>query len=191
MIYSKFNLLVSPMASKDPADRGLNGVRFEPDGSTVAGNGSGLLAVAPVSYAEQLNWPGGGTSYDPPPGGLLLTIDLVGRVLRNMPKGKDVILQHALMCKDKLRRGGVGVAFETIDAKGDSDVAGGLPRQGTFPEWQGVVRSVASDDATKICVNRKELIRLLLAMEKTAPDGTISRGPGIGFKVSQSSYQAA
>ena len=47
-IYHKSNLQVVNVASKDGFDRALNGVRFEPDGSTVAGNGKILMAVSPA-----------------------------------------------------------------------------------------------------------------------------------------------
>lgn len=48
MLFSRANLQVVQVASTDPFDRALNGVKFEPDGSTVAGNGKVLVAVGPA-----------------------------------------------------------------------------------------------------------------------------------------------
>ena len=100
MIYSKANLSVVGAASTDAKDGALHGVLFEADGSTIAGNGSALLAVGPVDYSERIVFPSRiGKKYDPPPEGLLINIRSVEKILKNLPKGKDLILQHSLLKK--------------------------------------------------------------------------------------------
>jgi len=168
MIYSRANLMVASVASKDRYDRGLNGVRFEPDGATVAGNGKMLMAVGPADE-KKVRWPDtAGEQMEPGRDGLVLPVDLVERVLKNMVKDKRYTLQHVAMSRvpDPAR-----VGFTSLDAKGDTVTSAALPKSDSFPDWRGVVRELRGEgDGLRVCLNRKDLIDLLKALESACPD---------------------
>lgn len=166
MIYTKGNFEVVRVASKDAGDRGLHGVQFNADGSTVATNGATLLSVGPAVGAR---WPHGVCDQMEPgsPGGpgVLLEPSLIEKVLAALSKQKG--LQGAAMSrvKDPARFG-----FTVANAKLDPTTVAGLPKVDRFPDWASVVRKVRGQATMKVCVNRKDLIQVLQAMEAAAPD---------------------
>jgi len=171
MIFSKSNLDVVAVASREPNDRGLHGVRFEADGTTVAGNGRMFMAVEPVN-AEIAAKLAPALAVDPDQvgvvgdGGLLLSLDVVERAIRLMTKG-SAILRHAALTQVGNRMG-----FTSIDAKGDPTTNAGIPRNDGYPDWRGVFRKVrgTGDGGGRVCVSRHDLIQLLGAMEAACPD---------------------
>lgn len=165
MIYSKANLLVLKVASKDQFDRGLNGVRFEPDGSTVASNGRVVMVVSPADenrakFPEKV-----GDQMGPGDEGLVMTLEAVEKTVKGMSKDKRMGLQYIGMMKSK---DPARVALTSVDERGNPSTYASLPKREKFPFWRKILRGLRGP--IKICVNRKDLIDLLGAMEAACPD---------------------
>lgn len=166
MIFSKANLHVIWAASKEAFARALNGVKFEKDGSTVAGNGRIMMAVGPVK--REVSFPETGGELLPlGEDGVVMPIKAVETALKNMPRDKRPALQHiALTSVTDASR----VGFTSVDGKGDPITNASLPRSERFPDWKDTMRTVrGSGEGLKICVNIKDLIELLKAMEHACP----------------------
>ena len=169
MLYSKANLEVVRAASKNPADDSLCGVRLEPDGSTAAGNGRMLMAVAPVPV-EKVHWPkAAGEMLVPGSYGMVLGPDLVNKALKNIPKDKRVSLQMAGLTR-VLDPGRVGLT--SIDAQGDPTTVASMPMTARYPDWRGAVRQIrGTSAAAMVCVSRADLRALLDAVDAACPGG--------------------
>ncbi len=167
MIYSKANLLVSKVASKDQFDRGLNGVRFEPDGSTIAMNGKGsvIMAVSPADPIRAQFPDKVGDQMDPGDEGLVMSLEAIEKTLKGMSRDKRIALQYIgmLRSKDPAR-----VALASVDERGNPSSYASLPKRERFPKWRAILKGLRGP--IKICVNRKDLIELLSAMEAACPD---------------------
>jgi len=174
MLLSKANLSVVSIASKDSFDRALNGVRIDPDGATVGSNGKMIMAVGPcdkedktVSFPETV-----GEQMNPGDRGLVMPLDVIERTQKYMTKGKSSLLNHVAMTKvdDPAR-----IGFTSINQKGDPTTTASLPKHETYPDWKNVVRKINGSDekdstSLKVCVNRKDLIELLKALESACPN---------------------
>jgi hypothetical protein len=173
MIFSKANLEARMVASTDEFDQGLHGLRVESDGSTVAGNGKMMLAVSPASRTRA-RVPDVGEEADVNASGLVLTLDHVDDVIKNMPKTKKPELQYSVMTKGH-GSGGGRVELTTYDMRRVKKIED-APKPQRYPDWKSVLRKVAGGPNAKegeevgICVNRADLIAILKAMEKTCPD---------------------
>ncbi|MCP4569879.1 MAG: hypothetical protein GY841_20050 [FCB group bacterium] len=167
---SKANMEVYRVASTDPFDRGLNGVKIEADGTTVAGNARMLMAVSPVTYEDKLSWPyAAGDSGDTPVEGVIMDVDLLKKIKGGLSKDKRMIFKHALLTKVKdVTR----VGFTSINPAGDTVTHSGRPQNHNYPDWKSVMRRVRGEggEGLKVCVNRSDLIKLLEAMQAAAPD---------------------
>jgi len=173
-LYSKANLVVGSVASKDSFDRALNGVRFEPDGSTVAGNAKVLVAVEgvnPNGMAARV-YPDVGERGSPGDNGVVLEVDHVDEALKNIPKDKRIELQHCAMTKG--HDDASIVELTTVSAGGRERRTADRPKRDPYPDWKGVVRKVRSTEdggeAIRVCVNRTDLIDLLKTIEAACPD---------------------
>lgn len=170
MIYSKANLEVVRIASKDEFDRGLCGVRLEPDGSTVAGNGRMFLAVGPVTYEDKLKWPeSAGERIRVGVSGMILTREAVEEALKGLGRGKGLRLMHVALTKvkDVLR-----VGLTSINGRGDTLTGSSRPKDEVYPPWRKIVRKLGRKKAVQVCVSRKDLGLLISAMEAACPDGS-------------------
>lgn len=182
MIYSKANLKVASVASSDAMHGGLNGVRFESDGSTVAGNGRVMMAVAPVPPEGVAYFPDKAAEQMGPGSGLIMPVDLVKKVLSGMDKGVKGRHSTGYVAMSKMKDMS-RVGFTSINAKGDPTTNGSLPKAERFPDWRGVLRRLwpfrlggaGAQDGWRVCVSRGDLLTLLKAMEEAAPGG----GPAI------------
>ena len=166
-LYTKYNLAVAEVASRDAKDIMLHRVHFAPDGSTVASNGRALLAVSPPNRVRAQTFP----ELDegdarPDKDGVGLTLEDVTRVKRNFPNDRRPSLQYAQM----IRCTKIAVALLTTDGK-TRQVVKGHPARGTFPKWKGMIAK-ARRKATRahVCVDRQSLIKLLQAVDKACPD---------------------
>ena len=101
MLYSKANLYVAKVASKDTIDRGLHGVRLEADGSTVASNGRIVMAVSPVDPERASFPPEAGDLIDPGGDGMVIPVDAIEKTLKNISRDKRLALQYVGMTKAK------------------------------------------------------------------------------------------
>ena len=166
MLFSKGNLIVRKIASKEVSDRSLNCVHFAEDGATVASNGKCLMAVGAVD-SERMHFPDVGGDADVIMNGISVGLDIVDQTLKNLPKDKRVSMQNVMMtrCDSSL------VEFTCVDMNKEQRVAG-KPVGERFPEWINILRG-AKKKATlgKICVNRKDLIALLEAMDAAGDSG--------------------
>jgi hypothetical protein len=166
MIYTKANLEVVKVASRVAFDRGLNGVRLEPDGSTVAGNGKMMLAVGPCKAKGGLVERARAMLASIGDHGLVLTIEAVDKCLRYMTKGKSILGVAALVKVDDPAR----VGLMTMDERGDTTTGASLPKHDRFPDWRSIVRRVRGGGGTvRVCLNRTDLIRILEGMEAACP----------------------
>jgi hypothetical protein len=165
MIFSKGNLMVGHVASKNVADVGLSCIRLNPDGSTAATNGKVVMAVGPVD-ASRIHFPDVGEQASPTGSGCSIALDLLEKVIKNLPKDKRTSLQNVAMTKGRDPR---KVELTTTDMRHEQRIAG-FPKQEPFPDWKAVLRRVRGSCGQKICVNRKDLIELLKALEEACPD---------------------
>ena len=166
-LYSKANLMVKGVAHKDPAEEALNRVQLEADGSTVASNGTLLMAVGPV-HEEEVSFPDlENEGVEVPAGGVGLRLEVADEVVRNLPKGKSSrSLDHALVVRCDEKR----VELATTDMVKEKKVAA-RPARGAYPEWRTLLRRARGQvGAGRVCVNKRDLIQLLAAMDKACPD---------------------
>lgn len=175
MLVSRANLVVVKVASKDAFERGLNGVKFEPDGSTVAGNGKVMVAVGPASPARA-HFPERAADPKPIPAGLVMPVESVERAIRNLPKDKRTALQHAMLCKvtDPNK-----VGFTSVDAAGDTTTNASKPKEDGYPDWRATVRAVMGSgvrgdgppkEPLRVCLNRSDLVDMLRTLGDACPD---------------------
>lgn len=164
MLFSKANLMVGGVAAKDAKDP-LHCIRLNPDGSTVAANGKVVMAVGPMER-KRVHFPSVGEEVTPEGSGVSIPLDLLDKVVKNLPKDKRTDLQNAVMtyCAEPGK-----VELTTSDTRHTQRIAG-FPNKGGFPEWRGSLRKLRGSGGTKICVNRKTLLELLTALEEACPD---------------------
>lgn len=167
MLYNKSNLVVAQVASKDEFDRGLNGVRFEPDGTTVAGNKRVMVAVEGVDESK-VPYPDVGPRATPGDRGVVLEVDHVQEALSNIPRDKRPVLHHCAMTKG--HADATMVELTTVNAGGRERRVSDRPKRDRYPNWKKVVRTVRGDDPVRVCVNRSDLIDLLKTLEAACPD---------------------
>lgn len=169
MLFSKANLQVAAVASTNPYDGALNGVRFDPDGATVASNGNGLLAVGPAK--AETHFPDVGPQATPGAQGIVLPIELVTKAESIIPKDKRISLQHIAMT--------VGqepgqTEFTSVDKTGMRQRVALRPKNERYPEWKKVVaKALERADgvgALRVCVSRKTLLGVLQALVDACPD---------------------
>ena len=166
MLFHKSNLVVSQVASRDPNDLGVNCVHLAPDGSTVATNGRLILAVSPVDE-EKVRFPNVGEQTTPGGQGVSVPLDLIEKAVKNIPKDKRSGVQYVATTKN---RDVAKVEFTTTDLRHEERIAG-FPKREPFPDWKGVIRSVRGlEDPVKVCVNRRDLIAILQALDDACPD---------------------
>lgn len=170
MILSKANLAVQAVASRDPFDRALCGVLVERGGGTCAGNGRVLLAVGPVRPEVERAYPDVGERVVLA-GDVILKVDHVQEAQRALPKeggrGARAVLQNAALTRGD--RGG-DVALACVTAGGRTRKIADAPQRERYPDWRSVVRKVRGDDPLRVCVNRRDLLELLKALEEACPD---------------------
>lgn len=167
MIFSKANLHVASVASRDEFDRGLHGVQFEPDGSTVAGNGRMMMAVGPADSERAAFPPAACDQMQPGDHGTLMPLATVDKAIRQMPKEKRAALQYVAMSRV---RDPARVGLTSVDSKGDPTTIASLPRTERFPAWREAFRRLMGRQRVRVCLNRKDLQDLLRAMEAAAPN---------------------
>ena len=165
MLFSKSNLMVGKVASTNVADLGLNCIRLNSDGSTVAANGKVIMAVGPVDE-KRTHFPDVGEQTTPGEKGVSVPLDLMEKVVKNLPRDKNPRTQTVAMTKPKDAR---KIELTTTDMRHVQRVEG-YPKQESFPDWKGVLRKVRSTNPQRVCLNRKDLIDLLAAMESACPD---------------------
>lgn len=162
MIFNKSNLVVANIASQYEQDRGINCVHLNPDGSSVAANGNMIMAVGPVD-PERVHFPDVGEQTSPGPNGISVSLDLIDKAMKNIPKGQPKLANVAMTSNSDTQK----VELTTSDMKLQQRVAG-FPQKDPFPNWKGVVRRFRG--SFQLCVNRRDLISLLTSLEEACPD---------------------
>jgi len=175
MLLSKANLAVSAVASSNVYDGPLNGVLIDADGATVASNGRVVMAVGP---AREIHFPDVGPTTKPPAGGLVVRPEFIDEADGIIPKDKRVSLQHVAMTQ---ARDQGKVELTTIDKSGRERRVADRPRRERYPDWRSVIKTAGG--ALKVALARGDLLALLKAIERAAPDdGTsplfLDVGPG-------------
>ena len=166
-LYSKYNLAVVGVASRDSKDVALNRVHFAADGSTVASNGRALLAISPPQASKARSFPEvESDNAEPPEDGVGLSLDDVNRIKRTLPTDRRPSLQYVQMTRCKPTE----VEMMTTDGKTKQKVAG-QPARGKFPRWKGILaRARRKATKARICVDRQSLVQALQAIDKACPD---------------------
>ncbi len=166
MRITRANLAVAGAASTNKKEPDLNRVHLSPDGSTVASNGSMLLAVGPPDPKKTEGFPDVDHPEPPiPESGVGISISTVADIKRNLPTDKRMALQQA-----KITRCDSKVEILTTDGVKDKKVAT-APMRGTFPKWRKLVADAHRDaDITSVVVNRRELMKMLKAIDEACPD---------------------
>ena len=99
-------------------------------------------------------------------GGFSIPLDVVERGLSNLPKDKRVSLQNVAVTQHRLPD---KIELTAVDMKQERRVSGTAIKD-PFPDWRAVIRRVAGDGSTRICLNRKDLLGLLKALDAACPD---------------------
>ena len=170
MLFSKANLMVSQVASTDEHAIYTNCVHLNPDGSTVATDGNVMMAVSPLNVEAlhiQFPLPRGAVHTTPAHSkGTSVTLELIERAIKNLPKDKRTSLQNVAMIQPKEEG---KVALLTAHMQGSETIERN-PRREEFPPWMSLFQKLRGNSGTKVCVNRQSLIHLLQAMEEACPD---------------------
>jgi len=94
-------------------------------------------------------------------------LDLVDKAIKNLPKDKRASLQNVAMTVNRDSR---KVELTTTDLRHEQRVAG-YPKNEPFPDWKGVLRKIRGEgEPSRLCLNRKDLMDLLSAMDEACPD---------------------
>lgn len=178
MILSNANLCVVQIALRDKSDPVLHQVRVEPDGTTVASDGSSFMVVSPV-----LERPPALPDFDGEDEaqeqvvreeGIGLVPEVATQAKRDIPKGAlGIELGFAVLTKCGEGRQ-ASAELTTTNLNRNLKVEGKKAKR-RFPEWRQPLREGRSGTGTdaharRVCVNRKALIRLLNAIDSAAPD---------------------
>ena len=171
MIIHRSNVEISQLASRDPLDRGLNGLRLEADGSTVASNGRVILAVGPPS-PEKAAIPSEACEHTTPgTNGLVLPVDLAEKTLKSMPsRTKRAALQYTALSKVKNPN---QIGLTVIDERGNTTTHTAHPNPDPYPDWKTTIQEIqggSNEKSLKVCVNRKDLLDILKTLESAAPN---------------------
>jgi len=168
MLLSKASLAIKDAASNDPMDKTLNGLHVDVDGTTVASNGTIILAVGPVQESL-VEFPVGKLRKRTAGAAFTLRREQVDQVLKNIPKDKRQHTQFALLTEsDDPNK----VELTTVSLSGLEQKVAMPPMFGQFPAWKDTIRGLRGKDPIKVCVNRKMLIDLLKIMDDASPDRT-------------------
>jgi len=164
MLFSRANLAVAKIAAKGSAKRVLNGVHFSEDGSTVAANGRMVLAVGPVD-ASRVKFPDLGGDASPGAEGVTVETEVVDQAVKNLPRDRTPSAQHVMMTEC-----GGKVELTTVSRTREQRVAG-RPVPDRFPSWRDVIRKAKrSASSGRVCLNRRDLIQMLEAVDSACPD---------------------
>ena len=167
MRITRANLSVAGAASFDKKEPALNRVHLAADGSTVASNGSMLLAVGPPDPVRVAAFPS--VDHDEPAipkDGIGVSLGTVADVRRNLPTDRRIALQQAAVTRCDHAR----VEILTTDGIKSRTVSS-APMRGTFPKWRRLLAEERRKATTaRVCVNRRELISLLKAIDEACPD---------------------
>lgn len=171
MLLSKANLTAKELASGDEFDQGLNGLRIEPDGATVGGSRRGMMVVSPVERRVPLPTGVDEDETDVGEGGLVLELGHVEKICKAMPRDKRNELQHVALTSGKDTR---KVEVACWDRTTAHRIASPAKMSRGYPDWRPAVTRVVpepdTDNATRVCVDRRELIHALKALGDACPD---------------------
>lgn len=163
MIYSKSNLQVVNVTSKDRDINVLSHVHFGADGHTAGIDGRAVMIVepAPVEYRQHFVVPSINN------GAFAIPASGVKEVIKNIPpdtRFKGLLEQTAITKDDE-----AGVEFTTTDGQQVKKVQVRKHRK-PFPDVKAMLSAVYRKDTARVCVNRTRLIKLLMAIDKACPD---------------------
>lgn len=170
-LLSRANLGVVACASVKEFDAGLNGVRVEPDGSTVGSNGRMIMAVEPVDerlvVVREV-----GERVEPGTSGMVLEKGFAEEVGKALPRGTAGrgVAPVAVMTKCVADPG--KAQFVTVNKHGVAKTLARRPKGAKYPDWKKSVREAVGVGGivARVAVSRKELLQLLTAIDKAVPD---------------------
>jgi hypothetical protein len=62
------------------------------------------------------------------------------------------------------------VGFGWVDIKGDPSLSATKPKEQPYPDYKAVASDIAKGVESRICVNRKDLLKLLQVIDIACPD---------------------
>jgi len=165
MLFSRGNLTVRKVASKDPKDRIRSCVHFAYDGSSVATNGRCLMAVGPVD-TERVRFPEVAGDENVEGMDVSVELDVVDTAVRNM-RAVGSAGGGRGYCKIT-KCSAEGVEFTTVGKRKIQRVEG-RPVRGGFLKWQDAMKEARKKARVgSVCLHRGTLIDILTAMEEAA-----------------------
>lgn len=170
-LLNRANLEIVQSASSDAFDRGLNGLRVEPDGSTVASNGRVVVAAGPADESRA-HFPEDACEVtDVPNDGLVLPTEFVDKVLKSLPgKTKRSSIQYAALSRVKSPN---RVGMTVVDERGNPTTHAAPPKPDPYPDWKASIQDVSGGPKSgqvRVCINRKDLLEVIKTMEAAAPN---------------------
>jgi len=170
VILSKANLLAAEVASSSKDDARLNQLHVEEDGSTVASNAVVLMAVGPAPKAPE-GLPVLKQEEDPKESFGINPED-ADTVRKALPKGsKSAGLGYAIVTSDSTHAVGL-MAHNAENAHGIVCNKSRAP----FVEYKpALLRAKRKAKQGRVCVTRKQLLKLLKAMDSAGgdPEGVV------------------
>jgi len=167
VLLSKANLAPIKVAGADKRDQVLHQLRVEADGTTVASDGSAILAVEPIDDRPAA-MPDFKTETDVGEDGAGIPPEIVTEALRNIPKG-NLGLELGFVAVTGYNEEDGTIELTATDLNKNLKVEGQLSRR-RFSEWRPVLQRARKACKHRVCVDRKALIKLLQAMESACPN---------------------
>ena len=168
MLLSKANLMVAKVASENHKDYGLNAVRINADGSTVATNQDVFGIVSPLPQTR-FSFPAlDKIPVSPPATGVSIPLHLVKDIIKSLPKDKRPQMQLVQMLQ--ATHPTIESEFATLKEEGGIKTTSGLNKQEGFPPWKEIASNLRQNVVTRVCVKRKSLKQLLEFIEAACPD---------------------
>ena len=165
MIYSKSNLQVVNVTSKDKDINVLSHVHFNKDGSTAGIDGRAIMVVEPAPAEYREHFIVDSIEHE----SFNIPANSVKEVIKNIPPDTRFkgLLEQVAITKDEE----AGVELTTTDGQQLKKVQTRKHRK-PFPEVKDMLRDAYSKETVRVCVNRTRLIKLLNAIDKACPDSS-------------------
>lgn len=163
MIYSKSNLQVVHVTSKDKDINVLSHVHFDKEGFTAGIDGRAMMVVEPAPAEYRAHFPVVSIEHD----SFNIPAHSVKEALKNIPPDTRFkgLLEQTAVTKDAE----AGIELTTTDGQQLKKIQTRKHRK-PFPDVKAALKEAFCKETVRVCVNRTRLIKLLEAMDKACPD---------------------
>ncbi len=171
MILSKANLTAAEVAATSKDDARLNQLHVGEDGCTAASNGAVIMAVGPVGVGDAQSMPTLSDEVLPEKAFGIDPTD-AATVRKALPKGsKSAGLGYAALTRDDEHA--VGLTVVNLDQQ--HEVVSKKARAPFVPWKESLLLAKRKANQGRVCLTRKQLMKLLKAMDQASgdPEGVV------------------